>query len=309
MHYNNPPPFILNTFDDVARLYASVEPCVSKKRPREADVRPYGKRKYPQCRVARFDENTYGILFPACPDNTTGWWSTHMPEEIVERYCPVMWRRTAEGDFIHIRSSVYRMNPTWYSSLHHVTPVSMSFPISNHVGFRRMCVTGLPDFVLKDGFQVTTSSFLSGPTNPVTIMPEEIVLKCEPDGTFVHVRGGTKGTLRNRVDFEKKAQVATLFDAILHMCWIKHSMLCRFDDLRAVPLWRFRKLSPSDAQTDSFMVDLTDALLYAHAWSYAPGKELGAGEYIIHSWDIAKPRIVQSLQKAFALKRTVIVED
>ncbi len=92
---------MLNTFDEVADLYARVKPLRGKHKP--DDVRPIGKRSRKTERVVKIDDNTYLLTDSHWGDPVFTWWGTcdgaprtvSREEQIM--LAPIVWRRHPDG--------------------------------------------------------------------------------------------------------------------------------------------------------------------------------------------------------------------
>jgi hypothetical protein len=120
------PPVRPCSFDEAVATYNSIKP--SKGRYAAYDVRPLGRRSNQHERIIKIDENNYA-LWPS-----SHWWAKpeHFDLEDARIRAAVLWERTAEGDFVHVRNDWYNGgHGTHYRFLSEVLPHGLTFVTEN----------------------------------------------------------------------------------------------------------------------------------------------------------------------------------
>jgi hypothetical protein len=92
------------------------------------DVRPLGRRSNQHERIVKIDENTYA-LWP-----TSHWWCDTMNFDLEDARirAAVLWRHTADGDFVHVRNDWFNGgHQAHYRFLTEVLPRGLTFITQN----------------------------------------------------------------------------------------------------------------------------------------------------------------------------------
>lgn len=116
------PPARPCSFDDAVRIYSEIKPARGKYA--AYDVRPLGRRSNQHERIVKIDENTYA-LWPS-----SHWWNDtkNFDKEDARVRAAVLWERTAEGDFVHVRNDWFNGgHQGHYRFLTEVLPYGLTF--------------------------------------------------------------------------------------------------------------------------------------------------------------------------------------
>jgi hypothetical protein len=126
-----------NTFAEVAKLYNTVKPIVSKNHSKEDDLRPVGVRSRKWERIIKINDQKYILNNGEC-DQINFWphWNKmdRLPTmQEVEALAPIVWSIDDEGnEFIKIRNgSGESAHQTRYAFLQHTLPYGMRLLIEN----------------------------------------------------------------------------------------------------------------------------------------------------------------------------------
>ena len=126
-----------NTFAEVAKLYHTVKPIVSKNHSKEDDLRPVGVRSRKWERIIKVNDQKYILNDGEC-DQINFWphWNNmdRLPTmQEVEALAPIVWSIDDEGnEFIKIRNgSGEGAHQTRYAFFQHTLPQCMSFIIDS----------------------------------------------------------------------------------------------------------------------------------------------------------------------------------
>jgi hypothetical protein len=115
------------SFDDAVRIYNEIKPIKGKNA--QFDIRPLGRRGNHAERIVKLDDNTYALW---CDSR---WWlSADDPnnKEDIRIRAAILWERTSEGDFVHVRNDWYRGgHVTHYRFMGEALPHCLSFYTSN----------------------------------------------------------------------------------------------------------------------------------------------------------------------------------
>lgn len=126
------------SFDDAARIYNEIKPIKGAKAP--YDIRPLGRRGNHNERIIKIDDNNYA-LWPC-----SHWWNkaSDFDKEDARIRAAVLWERTADGDFVHVRNDWYNSgHGTHYRFLHEVLPHNLSFATQNGKQYVSQYVKGV----------------------------------------------------------------------------------------------------------------------------------------------------------------------
>lgn len=197
------PPSRPKSFDDAVRIYNEIKPIKGKRAAN--DIRPLGKRTNHSQRIIKIDANNYA-LWP-----TSHWWMSKYDPDMAEVRirAAVLWERTAEGDFCHVRNDWHTGGHVGhYSFLDSVLPHNLSFVtqngkqyISQYVRGVRICHYLPHDKWMGGSKRATHSDAVEGPITP------ELVFKHNSGEQFTLV---TKphAVPRKLVDKETKSMLA-----------------------------------------------------------------------------------------------------
>ena len=126
-----------NTFVEVAKLYNTVKPIVSKNHSKEDDLRPVGVRSRKWERIIKVNDQKYILNDGEC-DQINFWphWNKmdRLPTmQEVEALAPIVWSIDDEGnEFIKVRNgSGEQAHQTRYAFLQHTLPYGMRLLIEN----------------------------------------------------------------------------------------------------------------------------------------------------------------------------------
>ena len=128
-----------NTFAEVAKLYNTVKPVISKNHSKEDDLRPVGVRSRKWERIIKVNDQKY-ILNDGEVDPIKFWngYNHHNASRLptmqeVEALAPIVWSIDDEGnEFIKVRNgSGEQAHQTRYAFLQHTLPYGMRFIIEN----------------------------------------------------------------------------------------------------------------------------------------------------------------------------------
>ena len=114
------------SFDDAVRIYNAIKPIRGKNA--HLDIRPLGRRTNRRERIVKLDDNNYALWCDSA------WWNNkkNFDKEDARIRAAVLWERTAEGDFIHVRNDWHNGgHGTHYRFLHEVLPHDLSFYTQN----------------------------------------------------------------------------------------------------------------------------------------------------------------------------------
>lgn len=114
------------SFDDAVRIYNVIKPIKGKNA--HLDIRPLGRRTNHSERIIKLDDNNYALWCDSA------WWNKKddFDKEDARIRAAVLWERTAEGDFVHVRNDwVNGGHGTHYRFLNEVLPHDLSFYTQN----------------------------------------------------------------------------------------------------------------------------------------------------------------------------------
>jgi hypothetical protein len=135
------PPTRPCSFAEAVDTYNNIKP--SRGKYAAYDVRPLGRRSNQHERIIKIDENNYA-LWPS-----THWWNKadNFDKEDARIRAAVLWQRTAEGDFVHVRNSWYSNGMiSHYRFLNEVLPHGLAFATANGKQYI------IPNFALKKNY-------------------------------------------------------------------------------------------------------------------------------------------------------------
>ena len=199
------PPQRPKSFDDAVRIYNEIKPIKGKNA--HLDIRPLGRRGNHAERIIKIDDNTYALW---CSSH---WWMDKVAlldlSEVRIR-ASVLWERTAEGDFVHVRNdwrnsghvSAYRF--LWQTLPHDLSFVTQNGKqyVAHYVDSKRV-YHYLPHDTWMGGSYANgeyTSPEDQGPLTP------ELVFKHEGREKFTLVSGGFTAP-KKVVDKDTKAEL------------------------------------------------------------------------------------------------------
>lgn len=128
----------LNTFDDVVKHYESVKPIISIHHDRADDIRPIEQRRRKWERVVKISDTCYAL------DSGTAFFHTspQLPNNILRRVCSIVWERTPDGDYVHVRNVLHTHAVADYRFLATWLPRGMTFHIDSGKQFVNVHNTG-----------------------------------------------------------------------------------------------------------------------------------------------------------------------
>jgi len=160
----------LNTFAEVAKLYHTVKPIVSKNHKKEDDLRPIGSRGRKHERIIKVNDQKY-ILNDGEVDPIPFWrgYNHHNASRLptmqeVEALAPMVWSIDDEGnEFMKVRNGSGEIaHATRYTFLENTLPQCMSFIITSGKQYVEVRSGGVPQLPLVPNSRLypTTNYFL-----------------------------------------------------------------------------------------------------------------------------------------------------
>jgi hypothetical protein len=178
------PPARPCSFDEAVATYNNIKP--SKGKYAAYDLRPLGRRSNQHERIIKIDENTYA-LWPS-----SHWWcdTKDFDKEDARIRAAVLWQRTAEGDFVHVRNSWFNSsNISHYRFLNEVLPHGLTFATQSSKQYI------IPHFALKkhylphdEWFGGSYAKHISGDPNKPNVVDNSPLT---PELVYKH-KGGNK---------------------------------------------------------------------------------------------------------------------
>lgn len=248
---------VLNSFGDVVDLYNATRPLRSKRFTIEDDVRPYGKRRHAYDRIMKFSDREYGILTWSVPSNASPYLrgrdydtpqprvalaGLHVPEEVTKQYCPVLWTRKDDADYLEIRASLHVGDSAWYACVGHTAPMWVSTEPVGVRRLRRLTVRGITSHVLLTAGKRFTIGFWTHPAATPPEQPTKAVYRVDRStGAVTLVNGKEFSGVYRRVSAAKKAAVEDIINKTMAIAKMKYMMTTAADDLPRIA-WSIRRI-------------------------------------------------------------------
>lgn len=217
-----------NTFYEIANLYDSIKPLVSKDHPKEQDLRPIGKRRMKWERIERINKHTY-CLWAGYMDGDDIFAARDKikfsnKEKIMS--AAIVWQRKRGGvQRIKVRNCHYGYATGYYKFLKTYLPDGLEFVIRSGTHYVVPCSGKFKGeaYLLQHPERITepyakTLSPHAMVCRGVSPTGEDHYLEfdLQPDGSF-HPVGKTKDTrlrIARRVDMERKARLKPDIEAL-----------------------------------------------------------------------------------------------
>lgn len=197
----------LNTFDDVVARYESTKAMDGVRFKYTDNIRPIGSRARPFERIAKIDDNTYVLS----DGNYDGFGKGTARLQALTTGGAILWKREADGDYIHIRNSP--KGSTWPSRslfLSGYLPTAMRFITGQQAPYKQQVYVHGKAHPLIPLRTKRVKEPVSGDQTVVHDPDVSLVFKVMPDGTYVRSNLLTVST--TKVDRERKKSMALMFD-------------------------------------------------------------------------------------------------